>query len=624
MGIVRDILHRAPHKPGVYQMKDASGRIFYIGKAKDLHARMHQYIQPGTDTRAFVLILDRILSDVEFFITGSEKEALILENGLIKKHRPVYNVRIKDDSQFFSIRLDLKKDYPRLEVVRRRKGDGARYFGPYSSAKKARRMLQLVNKHFALRDCKDRVLETAERPCLRHQMGRCHAPCRRYITPEAYHEEVRRVRMFLEGRADLLVAELNDLMKDAAGRLDFERAAVLRDQIAAVTGSLERQAVVLPNRVDWDVAALYREGEAASVGLLYVRGGKLTGRDAFQIECRARSDREALLDFLNQHYAEVWPLPDEILTPDFLRDDEGLSDWLSERRERRVSVRPARRGNPRRLLAIASENARQAFDENRSRTENHVRELERLQRILSLPEPPRRIECVDISNTQGRLAVGSLVSFLDGRADKNAYRRFRVETEDGPDDFAMMREVLTRRFKRGREEGGLPDLLVVDGGKGQLGVALAVLKDLDIHGVALAGMAKSRLKERVGEGEISEAFEGRRRTPERLFFPGQKNPVVLKPGTGELHLLQRVRDEAHRFAITYHRQLRGKKNLKSGLLDIPGVGPKRARDLLRAFGSLKNVREADVDAIQALPGFTRRLAESVKAHLAPPADSAKE
>ncbi|RJO69587.1 MAG: excinuclease ABC subunit UvrC [Myxococcales bacterium] len=616
MGRAADILHNAPHAPGVYLMKDARGGIFYIGKAKDIHARMHQYMTPTSDSRAFVQILDHILADVEFFITGSEKEALILENTLIKKHRPRFNVRIKDDKNYFSLRLDLKQDYPRLEIVRQRRKDDALYFGPYSSAVRARRMLALIDKHFRLRTCSDRMFRTTARPCMRYQMGRCHAPCTLAVPRETYHAEAARVRLFLEGRKDLLVAELEPLMRQAAASQEFERAAKLRDQIRAVSDSLEQQVMDLSKSVDWDVVGLYREGEAAVAAVVQVRFGRIVGREAFDVECRAVSDQAALSGFLSQYFGELWPLPERILVPAVYDDAPALEEWLSERRGKKVEIAAPARGPAARLLRIAAANAEAHFKQTRSAEAEQARLLSRLAEAIGMELPPARIECVDISNVQGRLAVGSLVTFLNGRPEKNDYRRFRIQSKDEPDDFAMMREVLTRRFKRGLEEGKLPDLLIVDGGKGQLNVALDVLRELAVKGVAAVGLAKSRLKEKIGPGQAAQAFEGKHRTPERVFLPGKKNPVILRPGTAELHLVQRIRDEAHRFAITYHRLLRSRRNLKSGLLEIPGVGPKRARQLLSHFGSLRRVREATPEAIAALPGFTRPLAESVLAYLA--------
>lgn len=615
MASVSDILHKAPHRPGVYLMKNTRGKVFYVGKAKDLHKRMHQYINPGSDTRTFVQILDRILASAEFFITASEKEALILENVLIKKHQPRYNVLIKDDKTYFSLRLDLKPDYPRLDVVRGRKRKQVIHYGPYSSAKKARAMLRLVNKHFMLRDCSDQIFAKATRPCVRHQMGRCHAPCSLEVSRETYHEEVKRVRLFLEGRKELLLAELEPMMKEAAGVLDFERAARIRDQISAVNGSLEKQVVDLSRDEDWDVIGWKREGETATFALIRLRDGVIRGREAFDVTCRALPDSAVISGFVSRYYEEAWPLPKRVLLPSLPEDALTLSQWLSEKRGSKVEVVVAERGAPARLASIAGANADQEFFERHSGQAERKRTLEKLKRILSLKKTPRRIECVDISNFQGSLAVGSMVCFIDGEMAKNEYRRYRIQSMESPDDFGMMREVLSRRFHRGLQEDNLPDLLVVDGGKGQLNVARAIFKELGVASVSVVSLAKSRLKDQVGAGELADEFEGKLRTPERVYLPQVKNPVLLKPGTAELSLLQRLRDEAHRVAITYYRKLHSKRNLRSGLLEIPGIGPKRARLLLRSFGSLKRVRDAEIAEIAKLEGFNTKLAEAVKTYL---------
>jgi excinuclease ABC subunit C len=615
MPSVSDILHSAPHQPGVYLMKNKRLGVFYVGKAKDLHKRMHQYINPGGDDRLFVQILDRILDEVEFFITATEKEALILENTLIKKFRPRYNVRIKDDKNFFSLRIDLAQTFPRLEVVRSRKKDKALYFGPYSSAGQARQMIRLINKHFMLRDCTDAVFSAAKRPCLRHQMGRCHGPCSLPVDPETYAAEIRRVKLFLEGRKDQLIDELTALMHEASENMEFERAAQIRDQLAAISGSVERQVADLSRNVDWDVIGFARTDEEAICVVLRVRGGVVRGRDAFPLSCRAMPDLDIIESFLQEYYQEAWPLPEHIVLPFEPREPAVMQEWLSERRERKVTLSAAERGVPARLLAIANANAKQEMAERTARADGKQHVLESLKTLLHLKNLPVRIECGDISNIQGALAVGSLVCFLDGRKATDQYRRYKITLPQQPDDFAMMREMLMRRFTRGLEENQLPDLLVVDGGKGQLSVALDVLRELNIVTVDVVSLAKSKLKESVADGEIAEQFEGKMRTPERVFLPNRKNPVLLRPGTAELGLLQQLRDEAHRFAITYHRLLRSKRNLKSGLLDIPGVGPKRARALLKHFGSLKRVREASLADIAAVEGFNEKLAGDIKRHL---------
>lgn len=616
MGKVAEILHKAPVLPGVYLMKDQRGAIFYVGKAKNLHARMHQYINPLSDTRLFVQVLDRLLHDVEFIVTGNETEALLLETTLIKKHRPRYNVRIKDDQNYFSLRLDLSQPYPRLEFIRqRRRKDKALLFGPYPSATAARQVLALVNRHFQLRDCDDEQFRRAKRPCLRHQMGRCQAPCALPVDPQGYLAELDRLRLFLEGRTDDLLHELETQMRRFSGELEFERAAHLRDLIAAIKTTTERQVTNLPREVDWDVLGFFREAETAAVAVIKLREGRIVGRDAKLLNCRAEPDTAALAAFMADYYELAWPLPKQLLVP-FLPDaHESLGEWLSTRRAAQVAISVPERGDGARLLSMAQANAQSYFKQRAEKSALGTAALERLAQALELPSLPKRIECFDISNISGQLAVGSMVVAKDGLPAKAEYRRFRIKLGDAPDDFAMMREVLLRRLKRGLESDTLPDLIVVDGGKGQLGVAEACLADLGITRVALAGLAKSRLKDEVGEGEIAVAFEGKLRTPERVFVPGRKNPILLKPGTRELSLLVGLRDEAHRFAITYHRLLRSRRALKSGLIDIPGVGETRAKQLLKAFGSLKRLHAASAAQIAALPGFPLSIAETIVAYL---------
>ncbi len=615
MSSVEKILGGAPESPGVYLMKDHRGAVFYIGKAKNLHKRMLQYIHPHSDNRFFVQILHRILVGVEFIVTSTEKEALILESNLIKSRQPRFNIRIKDDSSFPSLRLDLQKDFPRLEFVRNRRNDGALYFEPYHSATKARTVLDLVNRYFCLRNCSDMMFRNAKRPCIRHQMGHCLAPCSLPVSHDDYMAEVRKVRLFLEGRKELLLSELLPLMKAASAALDFERAAVLRDQIRAVEETLEKQVMEISDSVEWDVVGFYREGELAEFALLQIRNGRVMGRQTFGARGYAVDDATLLEDFITQHYRKVNPLPEEILLPLQLENCADLADFISEGKEKRVELFFPKRGKKKQLLDIATENANNAFAERQSAGRNISLMLERLEKKLNLSHVPQRIECCDISTFQARASVGSVVCFVDGLADKSEYRRYKIKSSEAVDDFAMMYEVLTRHLKRAMERGVLPDLLMVDGGKGQLNVAAAVLKDIGIEGVDIVGLAKSRWKEEVGPDQIATKIEGRWQTPERVFLHNVKNPVVLNPGTSELLLLQRVRDEAHRFAIEYHRKVRKQKTMRSGLLDIPGVGSKRMKILLTHFGSLKKLREASAEQIAALPEIPESLAIEIFEYL---------
>ena len=659
-------LDTLPTQPGCYLMKDKAGEIVYVGKAVNLRSRVGQYFQERSgDTRAFIPFLEDLLGDIEVMITPSEKDAVLLENELIKQHRPRFNIKLRDDKNFISLRLSTTHPYPRLEVVRRVKKDGARYFGPFASASSIRETLSIVNRHFQLRTCTDSVMSNRRRPCLQYQIKRCPAPCVYSVPQEEYRRSVDEVALFLEGKPDELTAQLEGRMKDAAGKLEYERAAQLRDQLHAIERSLEKQRTVLGDLLDQDVLGYHREGPALEIHLLFFRNGRLTGGRSFGFSRQEFPTEELLSSFLDQYYESGAFIPKELLLPENLPDAEMREVWLSEKKGERVRVHVPERGEKVRLVEMSMDNARQSYEEKARTQQGQLEALTRLQSRLRLPRLPRRIECFDISTFQGQLTVGSQVAFTDGEPDKSGYRLFKVRGEAAGDDFASMFQVLTRRLKRGIEEQNLPDLLVIDGGKGQLNVARAALKEvgLGLNDVPLAGLAKSRVledeerfaarqgfriaeawAEKAGpepevpqiavEGEVKEGALGgppRRgrsrqkgrfvqsdiqRSPERVFLPGQKNPVVLRQNTSELHLLARLRDEAHRFAITFHRKLRRERNFRSMLEEIPGIGDKRKRTLLSHFGSLKRIRAATVEEIARVEGFNLQLAERVQRFLA--------
>ncbi len=658
-------LDTLPTQPGCYLMRDRAGEVVYVGKAVNLRSRVGQYFQERSgDTRAFIPFLEDLLSDVEVMITPSEKDAVLLENELIKKYKPRFNVKLRDDKNFISLRLSTTHPYPRLEVVRRIRKDGARYFGPFASASSIRETLGIVNRHFQLRTCTDSVMANRRRPCLQYQIKRCPAPCVYNVPQEDYRRSVEEVALFLEGKADELTAQLQGRMKDAAGRLEFERAAQLRDQLHAIDRSLQKQRTVLGDLLDQDVLGFYREGPALEVHLLFFRNGRLTGGRSFGFSRQEFPTGELLESFLDQYYESGAFIPKELLLPLHLPDAATREVWLSEKKGERVHVHVPERGEKVRLVEMAMENARQSHEEKARTQKGHLEALTRLQSRLRLPRLPRRIECFDISTFQGQLTVGSQVVFTDGEPDKSGYRLFKVRGEAAGDDFASMFQVLTRRLRRGVEERILPDLLVVDGGKGQLNVARAALKELGLtlQEVPLAGLAKSRVledeerfaarqgfrvaqawAEKAGpEPEVPQIASGgevdtvaaaaprigrsRRkgrfvkseieRSPERVFLPGQKNPVVLRQNTSELHLLARLRDEAHRFAITFHRKLRRERNFRSVLEEIPGIGDRRKRALLSHFGSLKRIRAASAAEIAQVEGFNLQLAGRVQRFLA--------
>lgn len=597
-----------PHKPGCYIMRDKRGRIVYVGKAKDLKNRVRNYFQSSGDPRLFVARLPKILGDIEVIITANEKEAMILENTLIKAHKPRYNVQLKDDKNYLSLRINTRHEWPRVDVVRHQKKDGARYFGPYHSAKAIRQTLNILNKYFQLRTCTDSVLNHRVRPCLQYQIKRCPAPCVFEVDKEAYDQHVREAILFLEGRGDELLDSLKARMYEASEDMEFERAANFRDQIISIQRALERQMAVTAERVDRDVIGYWREGERLTIQLLFVRAGKLEGTRAFSYKQQEFPDHELISSFLNLYYAAGNFIPKEILVPVELEESEleAYEELLSELKGQKVSVIHPQRGAKRALISMATENAKSSFESEHDKEERTQDLLESLQERLGLSHYPERIECFDISNFQGKQIVASMVVFEGGVPNKNEYRRYKMREVTSQDDFASMHEVLTRRFSKvASGEDAAPDLVVIDGGKGQLAQAVAVVQDLGIHDVDVIGLAKSRVdKVGFGDDEVT-------RSPERVFLPGRKNPVVLKQNSAEIFLLERIRDEAHRFAITFHQELRRKETLKSSLDDIPGVGPATRKDLLRHFGSLRKVKTATLEELKAVPGVGPKMAETI-------------
>lgn len=607
-----------PTSPGVYIMKGADGEVIYVGKAKNLRARVRQYFQEGThDYRAFVGLLGGLLSDLETRVTRSEKEALLLERELIRNHEPRFNIIWRDDKQYLCLRVDTRHEYPWVEVVRNVKEDGARYFGPFHSASAARQTLRVVNRHFKLRTCRDSVLYNRKRPCLEHQIGRCPAPCVFEIDREAYAENVDDVLLFLDGKGQELAKRLEGRMWAAAQREAFEAAALYRDQLRAVEKTLQRQKVAFAHLKDQDVFGLYREGEDVCLAVVEVRAGRAQNIPLRLFEGLAADDETVLVSAALQRYTDGLSLPDEVVMPRALDDAEALSEVLSEVRGKKVRVIAAQRGDRRELLELAAENAAHGFVEQRRKSGAIERTLEGLKRKLRLRRMPARIECFDISNLGDSHIVASKVAFTEGQPDKKRYRHFKVRQGKGQDDFASMYEVLTRRFRRGLEESDLPDLVVIDGGKGQLNVARAVFSDLRIEDVELVSLAKSRLQ---GADEHDKAV----RSAERVFVPGAKDPIVLRQSSAELLLLARIRDEAHRFAITFQRSTRQKAKLRSSLDDIPGIGPNKRRALLAHLGSLKRVQEASPEELERVPGIGAKAARTIWAALNPGAASEEE
>jgi excinuclease ABC subunit C len=598
-------LAQMPSQPGVYLMKSREGTILYVGKAKNLRSRVRSYFRKSGDGRFRMQFLIPNVEDIEFLVTDTEKEALILENTLIKKHKPRYNVNFRDDKSYVSLRLDPRDRYPRLTVVRRPARDGALYFGPYASTNSVRETMRMLSRIFPLRLCTDHVFNSRTRPCLYYQIHRCSAPCvPGHVSDDEYRALVEQTALFLRGRDEELAKTLYTQMHEASQALRFEEAGRIYRRIGAIERTVERQKVTSGQERDQDVFGFFREADNVEIQRLTIRGGKLLGGKSDLFTGQLSPDADILESYVNQYYAEGQEIPEEVLLPFALEGREGLADLLSERRSRRVQVLVPERGEKRALVAMANKNAELSFHARRDRERSQQDTLQHVQERLHLRNFPHRIECFDMSNIQGTNPVGSMVVFTDGEPDKGRYRKFQVKTVEGPDDFASMYEVLSRRYTRALEEDDLPDLIMVDGGKGQLNIAQAVLWELGIETPDLISIAKSRLKPTQGSDD-------KQRTEERFFIPGRKNPVMFPPNSPALFLLQRVRDEAHRFAVTYHKARRAKAAVHSALDDIPGIGPKRRRALLQHFGSVKGIAQATPEALQEAGMMSRKLAETI-------------
>jgi len=609
-------LETLPTAPGCYLFRDSKGVIVYVGKARNLRARVRQYFAPGsTDYRYFVPLLEKVLGDIETVVTETEKEAVLLEDSLIKEHKPRYNVRLRDDKTYLSIKLDLRKEWPRLEVVRRPAADKANYYGPYPSATAARRALKLVNKHFKLRTCDDGTMAARTRPCLEYQIKRCPAPCVYEVDKEAYAQQARFVGLFLEGKNDELAKRIEADMKDAARQLAFERAAQLRDQLSAIREVQERQRVAQVSDRDRDVIGIYREGDAVALAVLVVRAGFVRDTQVSLLTRCELPDDEIIDAFLSQRYgvgadeAELFArrsrIPDEVVVPVLPEAHEGLAQWLTEQRAKKVEIAVPKAGSRAKLLAMANQNAQHRFRERRVIEKTAEEHADALQQRLGLAKPPRIIECVDISHHRGQDTVAAIVCLEDGAPKKKNYRSYHVREDTGGNDYAAMLEVLRRRFAKGKAgEAGweLPDLFMVDGGRGQLGVAMAVLEELKIEGFAVCSLAKER-----------ESVTGDKLV-DRVYLPGRKNPIAIDRHQAALVLLARARDEAHRFANKIREGLHHRRRLASEIDQLPGVGTKTRVALLKHFGSLDAIREASLDQLERVAGVNAQRARSVFEH----------
>jgi excinuclease ABC subunit C len=619
---VTRFLENIPGQPGVYLMRDRTGRVLYVGKAIHLRNRVANYFQKTGDPRPFVRHLSEVLDRIDTVVTGNEKEALILENELIKKHRPPFNVFLKDDKTYLYLRLDPSTEFPRLELVRRRRTDGALYFGPFHKASSVRATHVLVNRHFGLRTCTDAEMRNRTRPCLEHQMGRCPGPCAGLAGGDDYGKRVEAAILFLRGRHDDVRRRLAERMTAAAEDENFEEAARLRDQIKAVETALAHQAVVLPTTKDTDVIGFARSGDCAAFAVMRFEAGVLTERIPFVLDGVMAPEEDLVESFLAQYYGKA-PVPSSVvLPPGLVERPETLAAFLAGKEGRPVEVRAAVRGTPGEAVRNAVRNAEVLLAEGLASGATRDRGLDRVAELVGLDRPPRRIEAYDMSTLFSSEPVGSRVVFTDGRPDRRAYRTYAVRGEDGPGDVGFMREVLRRRFARtDDDEGSLPDLVLLDGGEAQLRVAVEVLSDLGLA-VPLVALAKSRVVDK-GHGPAEHS-------PERLFVPALQAPLDATQGvreTGEavlivpprndpgLHMLMRLRDEAHRVAVTYHRKRRSRRDTGSILDGITGLGKTRRTALLRHFGSVAAIRGATYQELAAAPGLPVTVAEALFARI---------
>lgn len=603
MSLSKDKIRSVPSSTGVYILKDEKGRSIYIGKAKNLRARVRSYLNDGKDDqRPQILYLMKEASDLDYFVTKNEREALILENSLIKQKKPKYNIRLRDDKNYLSLRIDPKEKFPRLSLTRRVFKDGALYYGPFASADAIKRAKKIIHKIFPLRDCTDEKFRRhASRPCLNYYMGLCLGPCAGKAGEGEYGETVERVKMFLRGEKGEIQRVLKKNMEKAAGEMRYEDAAHYRDRMRLLQKNLDAEMFVTPGVKDKDIVGFYREGRYAEFAVLFFRGGSLVDRNTYTFKNGVGEDEEILGEFLSQFYGGSRFIPNEIIIPLEIEGRAGVSEWLSEKQGRRVRLEAPKRGSKVKKTELANRNALESYQRKHAEELRGLDLLERLRSSLRLARLPEAIECFDISNIQGDSAVASMVRFENGAPAKDKYKRFRIKTVEGPNDYAMMHEVLRRRFSRAAQEGWeLPELILVDGGKGQLNIAYEALRELGFEDkVDLSSIAKGR-----AEGES-----------DKIYMYGRKNPILFSKNSKALFLLMRIRDEAHRFAITYHKKLRGKKALQSELDGVPGIGAKRKKELIRRFGSLSKIRDAAIDDIASVPGLNSKLAEVLKERL---------
>lgn len=601
---LKDKIKYFPREPGVYLMKDNKGKIIYVGKAKNLKSRVGQYWQKEADSRYQIRFLLKKIYDVDYLITKNESEALLLENSLIKKHKPRYNIFLKDDKSYISIKLTIKDKFPKIFPTRSIKKDGQLYFGPYTRADSCRHLLDFLQQNFKLRTCSDHDFNHRSRPCLEYQINRCTAPCVDYVSEKEYHDDqIEPVLLFLKGKSKELIGSLKEKMEINSEKLEFEKASHYRDLMDDIDQLFVKQNVVSHLGLHQDIIHLHRIENRALVAVLSVREGVLIDSHYFPLKS-IEPDQELLENFLSQYYLSHEFIPDEILVSIPLPENMSLTSVLSERKGKQVQIRLPQRGEKKELLELARQNALAQFSRMIDKQITISEQLQNLKNKLGLNKLPRKIEGYDISNIQGKFAVGSQVVFVNGDPDKSLYRKYKIKTKETPDDYQMMYEVLSRRFQNENKED-LPNLIMIDGGRGQLNIALKVLEELKINQVEVIGVAKGQ-----GEG-VRAKGEWKEKKEEEIYLPNRKNPIKLKTGSIELKLIQRVRDESHRFAIQFHRKLRDQKIDRSFLNDIKGLGPVIKKRLFEKFKHEKGIRSASIEELCEVKGVSYEMSKQI-------------
>jgi len=600
-------VERLPENPGVYIMRDREGTIIYVGKAVNLKNRVRSYFNNSQEQSFKITHMVPRISDIDYFITASEEEALILELNLIKRHKPYYNIRLKDDKTFPYLKISTNEEYPRVQITRRLEDDGARYFGPFSSAYSVRQTLKIIKDIFPFRSCSKDLNKKITRPCLEYYIHKCPAPCIKAVSKEEYAESIKKLILFLEGKQEKVVLQLENNMKQAVSKLEYEKAAVLRDRIKAVKEVINWQKLAVTVKGEQDVIAFAQEKDTAYAQIFFIRGGKIIGREGFTMQgAQSESPIQVMTEFVKQFYSSAAYIPSLILLQYPILDKTVIESWLSNKRGSTVHTQSPSRGNKRQLVDMVYVNAKRGLEELKIKlisSQNNIdTAMNELQQVLETPVLPLRIEGYDISNIQGKEAVGSMVVFEKGRPKTSHYRRFRIKTLQQPNDFAMMQEVIKRRFGRYNKNKQdtadtwkiIPDLMLIDGGKGQLSSVMEILKDTGIESLTVIGLAKEN---------------------EEIFTPGVSEPIRLPKSSPALQLLQRVRDEAHRFAVGYHHNLHKKKTFSSSLDCVPGIGPARKKALLKQFGSVAGIKSANIEELLSVKGINPPLAQKIKEYL---------